>query len=111
MAKAPKAAAAPILTCPFTGLPVEIVFSDTLGMHQVRGTFYQTKWYHTRDELMREFSTRNGVQPTFAKRGEITIVEKVEPPHALQDALKPRPLSDASSAAIDNIVDTTLRGG
>lgn len=98
----------PLLTCPFTGIPVELVYSDTLMMHQIRGPFYQTKWYAKRADLLWEFSTRNGVLPSYENHS-ITSAGLVEPPPRDITPALTQPLSDAASDFVDRIVEGKVK--
>lgn len=70
----------PILTCPFTGKEIELVYSESNGCHMARGPFWNTRLYKTRAELYYDISHRMGVAPAFSKEmPKITVKSREEP--------------------------------
>ena len=97
----------PNMLCPFTGERLEIVFNEKINAYAIRGSFYSTKWYPNKSELVWDFSMRGGVAPAFARTPRIQVTERsAPPPHPFQD------LKDghaATKSAVEQRVDELTR--
>jgi hypothetical protein len=75
-----KRATEPILTCPFTGEPFEIVYSENIGTYMATGKFWNSKLYKSKQELLHDFSHRDGVAPTFSREPPVITARDIERP-------------------------------
>ncbi len=64
--------------CPFTGRPLQIVFSESLVAYCARGEFYSTRWYRSQRELMWHLYHKDGIAPGFNKSLNITLITPEE---------------------------------
>lgn len=82
----PQPATEPNLFCPFTGTRLEVIFNPAIKAYCLRGSFYSTKWYTNKEELVYDFSMRGGVAPAFARTTRIQVTDRgAPPPHPFQD--------------------------
>lgn len=64
-----KATATPMLTCPFTGKPIEIkVVGPDAHVMAVVPHLWSSRIFDSKQELIDALMTRNGVEPPWAKR-------------------------------------------
>jgi len=78
-------AKAPIVTCPFTGANLEIVHNTRLGQWCARGSFWTTRWFPFKDDLIVALSTRDGVAPAFAPARLATAAVQAPPQNPVAD--------------------------
>jgi hypothetical protein len=72
----------PNTICPFTGEPLEIEYVAGVRKWRARGSFWTSAWRETKEEVLYDISTRDGVLPAFPRRPEIEVRLREEPPDA-----------------------------
>jgi hypothetical protein len=98
----------PVLTCPFTGEPLEIEFNEILGQYRAVGKLWVTHWYDERQALLYDISQRDGVAPNFPRRIIVEVKDREPPPPDPRAGLG---ASDAVKEQISEKIDEILRGG
>lgn len=66
--------------CPFTGEKLTLIRHDQTGMWRAQGSFYFTRFFDFKQELVHHLLTRGGKAPDFDKRPSVTVTEKTAPP-------------------------------
>ena len=117
MPKPRKPAEKALLTCPFTGAPIETVRTDSghwLGRVAVEGLGgYVTQLFDSRTELVFFLSTRDGVRPNLPQRIHIEVRDREPPPPdpVAAEMEQQEELSEAVDAVVDEAIDRVRRTG
>jgi hypothetical protein len=96
----------PISTCPFTGAPMQLEYNERLGQYRMKGDFWVSQWYESKQALLYDTSQRNGVPPGFARRTIVEVREREPPPSDPRVGLG---ASDALKESINEAVDRVVR--
>lgn len=99
-----KAADKPLLTCPWTGKPLEVVCVGEL-YYMAKGPFWQTQLFDLKEWLEWQLSFREGVAPTFPRHKLLTTIERLPgEPNPIQDLIDAHKEGQATSKEIAKAV-------